>query len=871
MFYTILPPIFYFSILVVQCHAYWGSREVARNDQLAGTSACRLFEEKAEKLCKDEDDNNSQVELCILLTNCHLESSGAPLLSFSRPQDVSKAPGWEQLFLVEMWIRLPMFCSTMDTMGVKIGFMNRAHREIQLVNESNSKLEEIEKLMNDNTVLNKKLDSIQQQILVTSMKNLQDSQKLVKTNHALHREVNTISGTFRRTTLEFGKFEGKAAKALENDRNMVEKMHLYFNETKKFVDMATAKRFDLGNEALLATKVMQMQVGLICALALLTMSYFKTGLFPQLIFSAAVVLLWSLSTLTTVNFRFIIDGYRSINSALQKGVGWEMNINRIMHFTLFGPVTKPVAITLLSTLLLIISFQACKTIQRRIRQRNEEREMESNIRNLDDGDINREGYMPSAPPTTLSDSATVIEFLREEERNIMRIGRETEAILKLVRYAIRSGEKRIGAKNGFDINPPPKFTTKTYGNGGRTLPRLVMVSDDEFTEESGLEGDDDRFEDAEDETSSTGSSSSDDSGDSDTSDGSTNSKVRNHDSSYRNPTGNENRIKSEDAYAGVSTAHNLVVDNQDRREADEASSKRTIRRNKEENVAVSHRKYSEFEHTGKIKGEEPILKSLGSRSMNEDQSGPYRGTFRKGSMETTTNQRLRYDANSETSNNRNMREKSYSQLRYREPTVTRDINTMKEMDYNQHLRNREDPAYLKTAEIISGSYHDPVFKHISPEKRDKGTSLASDLGRMQNGDKEDQISGSYIDSIPQHPAVESESNRKDAGPRLDPLRKRNRSELQDNTRSFSHHVGYQDASHLQSAESRSQPDNRYGSYPQSELGDRDCFQREDINRDDDSENNFEDISPLESGENVNAEEETEENGYAFEEYFPADP
>lgn len=84
---------------------------------------CPLFEARAQTLCSTFS-NHSKLELSLLMANCELETFNEKPLKVAQVSDMPNAGSIDRMITMQMLSRLPLFCSSLASHGLLVGFEN---------------------------------------------------------------------------------------------------------------------------------------------------------------------------------------------------------------------------------------------------------------------------------------------------------------------------------------------------------------------------------------------------------------------------------------------------------------------------------------------------------------------------------------------------------------------------------------------------------------------------------------------------------------------------------------------------------------------------------------------------------------------------
>ena len=417
---------------------------------------CNLFESRAQELCA-QTTKDEKIELSILMANCHLETLGSPPLSISTAKGMAHAPDTEKIIAMQMLSKLPVFCSTMATMGMKLGFMSQSHT-FGILNDTNIKLDEITRIATDAQTETRKSIELSEQLLKVSSESLNYSERLAQSSEAIQKGMANFTSDLSTMFEVFSGFERKAAEAAKMDQEAARVIKNFTEETRQIIENIESSSGSGYLESQLVVENMQYQIILIVLLVMFILSKTSAGFFITLFFFVAVIGLASLSTLhSTEGVSLALRLLNYSNFAIKFLTGYKIDVKAsiIMYYTKLKEFVKPRLIIdrkylfmiAASAIIIWLGMLILKLRRRRQRMRDW-REQQSHNDLLTGFDVHN--------------SRDVLDLLKHQENSLIQMQSQIEKTLNLIRFAQRVGSRSQPARYGQPIVPDPAFMLRKW-------------------------------------------------------------------------------------------------------------------------------------------------------------------------------------------------------------------------------------------------------------------------------------------------------------------------------------------------------------------------------------------------------------------------
>lgn len=412
---------------------------------------CTLFERKAQELCS-YSTKNDKIELSILMANCHLETLNAPPLSFDTVEGMQYASEAEKIIALQMLTRLPVFCSSLATLSMRLGFMTQSNT-YSMMNETNIKLEEITRIANGFEKDNKKGIEVQKELIDISTETLKQSLELI----SLAEKINTSFGNFSNgieqiLTLMQG-FKN-TMKVMESDEKQTafllkqysSKADNIWNETQNMMRVGQDHVYG-SQERTLSMELVKHQIFLLLLCVLFIVS--RTNLAAYSIITFFVVT--ALFLLIVVIYFTRLSSYSSAFSLI-----------KIIFGIFSGKIISNINMGLLGFFLqiMLLVFVVYQRFERTVRR-------------FGQPDISENSRIP-VPGFDIHNTNEVVAFLKLQERDL-------DAVLRRVRLAIDFGSTQNKSRFGRVIlrSPEPLLKKKI---GEKEIENVSREKNEKFSD-----------------------------------------------------------------------------------------------------------------------------------------------------------------------------------------------------------------------------------------------------------------------------------------------------------------------------------------------------------------------------------------------------
>ncbi len=206
----------------------------SRNDFFLGDH-CERFETQAQKLCSSKG-KESGAKLAILMANCNLEKLSAKPLPYTDIDGMKNASDPEKIIALQMLTRLPIFCTSLNTLDLRIGLVTEKH--FADLNETVQQLHRLSKSAMQHGKDHNKSLRMQQKVLALNEEALRHSIALSHTSASIQKSMQNFSGGLGRLFDLYEQFETEtkkdnwATKDLVN--NSVREARILWEKTEEY-------------------------------------------------------------------------------------------------------------------------------------------------------------------------------------------------------------------------------------------------------------------------------------------------------------------------------------------------------------------------------------------------------------------------------------------------------------------------------------------------------------------------------------------------------------------------------------------------------------------------------------------------------------
>lgn len=417
---------------------------------------CDLFESRAQELCT-HTTKDEKINLAILMANCHLETLGSPPLSVSTSRGFAKAPDTEKIIAMQMLSKLPVFCSAMASMGMKLGFMSHSYT-FDILNDTNIKLDEITKIASEASHETRKSIDLSEKLLKVSAESMSYNERLAKSSEAMEKGMANFTSDLSSMYEAVSGFEKRAEAAAKMEQEAAEMMKNFTEETKHMIGNIEISSGNGYLESQLVVENMQYQIILIVLVTMFIFSKTSVGSFIMLFFFVLVIGIVSISTLNSsenVSLGMRLINYS--NFAIKLMTGYKIDVKqKLMDYyvsmrVLIEPYleidTKHIVIGAVCIVVSVFLSLILKVRRRRQRTRDWR---------------DQQGKNDLLKGFDVHNCRDVIDLLQHQEKTLMQMRTEIDKMLKLVQFAYQAGSKSQPARFGQPIVPDPAFVLQKW-------------------------------------------------------------------------------------------------------------------------------------------------------------------------------------------------------------------------------------------------------------------------------------------------------------------------------------------------------------------------------------------------------------------------